>query len=187
MSVGFAVTSIPPLALMLGRAIDSIIKQTHPIDQISVAIDHIHAGAGPTRNRAKNALRTEWTCFLDDDDTLRAYHVSDLLAHQAETGADLVFPWFDVVGGDDPFPQFEGLPWDPAAPRMFPITVLVRTELAQSIDFKAPHELVDGGGGEDWWFWRELDSNGATFSHLPKRTWKWHHNSGNTSGRPDRW
>jgi hypothetical protein len=108
------------------------------------------------------------------------------LAHQALTGADVVYPWFDVVNGVDPFPQFEGKLWNPDEPHIFPITVLIRAKVAQSISFG---EAADGLriSNEDWIYWQEINRSGAVISHLPRRTWKWHHDSGNTSGRPDRW
>jgi hypothetical protein len=40
---------------------------------------------------------------------------------------------------------------------------------------------------EDWTMWLDLAASGATFLHVPHRTWRWHHDSGNTSGRPERW
>lgn len=185
MTVGFAIPSIPPRARILNKAVQSVLNQNVPVQQINIAVDTDKLGAWDTRNRAKNGLLTEWTCFLDDDDELYPFHVASLLHHQRETGADLVFPYFDVVGGSDPFPKwFENAPWDPEAPRMFPITVMLRTELAQSLDFRPPEERpLDG---EDWDYWKGLLAMGAVFSHCPQRTWKWVHGR-NTSGKPDRW
>lgn len=160
---------------MLVKAIKSVLDQEHQITQLSVVIDTEGLGAGSTRNRAKNALNTEWTCFLDDDDVLYPNFVSELLVYQQETQADLVFPWFDCTGAD-PFPQFEGLPWDDGARRMFPITVLVRTSVAQSVDFPEVH-------GEDWLYWNALLDGGAAFAHLNKRLWCWNHHGKNMSGR----
>lgn len=185
---GVAIPSIPPRAECLYcRAIPSVLAQTRPVEQVSVAVDHRREGAGPTRNRAKNALSTDWTLFLDDDDELLPHHVERLYGHALETGADVVYPWFRVVGGWDPFPQWAETPWDPADPHIFPITVLMRTELARSLDFEAP---LPGSqqAGEDWPYWKKINEI-ATISHLPEETWLWHWDPEfpNTSGVPTRW
>jgi hypothetical protein len=43
-----------------------------------------------------------------------------------ETGADLVYPWFEITVGLDPFPHLFGKEWDPAASTQTTITFLVR-------------------------------------------------------------
>lgn len=187
---GVAVPSIPPRAPVLAsRALPSVAAQTVPVSQISVWVDHAKEGAGPARNYAKNALRTDWTLFLDDDDELLPHHVDACWRHAIETGADVVYPWFSVVGGSDPFAahDWEHEPWDPGAPHIFPITVLMRTELAQSLDFATP--LPDSAqAGEDWPYWVHMNQV-AKISHLPERTWRWHWDPAfpNTSGMPSRW
>jgi hypothetical protein len=163
------------------------------VDQISVAVDHGREGAGPTRNRAKNALRTDWTLFLDDDDEMLPDHVDALFRRALETGADVVYPWFVVVAGGrqrpelDPFPQWAHAEWDPAEPHIFPITALVRTELAQSLDFGPP--ASKDCAGEDWPWWKALNDAGAAIRHLDRVTWRWHWDPKfpNTSGVPSRW
>lgn len=186
-TVGFAIPSIPPRHKLLARALKSISKQTHRVNEIHIALDIRKEGAGPTRNRALKAISSEWTCFLDDDDEVNPEHVERLLTHAIETGADVVFPWFDVVGGTDPFPQFEGLPWDPENPRIFPVTVIGRTELLQQSAFPTPRWGEADWAGDDWPFWLRVQDNGARIVHLPERTWKWYHHGGNTSGVPGHW
>lgn len=186
MTVGFAVPTIPPRAGELARALKSISAQTHPVAEVAVAVDIFKQGAADTRNRAKQMLHTQWTCFLDDDDEVYPQHVQRLLGHALDTGADLVFPWFDVAGGTDPFPKLEHHPWDDGSPHMFPITVLVRTELAQAVDFETPG-LRPACAPEDWTYWNALLAQGAHFAHLEERTWLWHHDSANTSGLAARW
>lgn len=185
-TVGFAIPSIPPRSKLLNRAMSSVGKQTYPVAEVAVALDICKAGAGDTRNRAKAMLRTEWTCFLDDDDEVKPNHVESLLNHQRETDVDLVFSWYDVIGNTDPLAELEHIPWNDATPHSFGITVLVRTDLAQSIDFvtKAQHPTCSG---EDWLWFNALLANGAHFSHLYERTWKWHINGQNTSGLATRW
>lgn len=181
--VTLVIPTIPPRHEMLTRAVASAVKQRRSFQGIIITIDTERRGAGPTRTRGMHQVETEWTAFLDDDDELYPRHVDQLLDAAEESGADLVFPWFDVAGGGDPFPQFEGLEWDPDNPHMFPVTVLARTELLH-----ASHGFpLAGAEGDDWPLWQELFSMGAKIHHLNKRTWKWHHHGANTSGRPDRW
>lgn len=186
-SVGFAIPSIPPRTKQLFRALSSVSKQTHPVSEISVAFDVDKEGAGPTRNRALQGITSEWTCFLDDDDEVNPDHVEKILACALENDADVVYPWFTVVGGTDPFPKHFGKPWDPESPRIFPITVIGRTELLQQAEFPAPRWGEADWTGDDYPFWLKVQQLGAKIHHLPERTWKWHHNTGNTSGLPSRW
>lgn len=189
------IPTIPPRAGMLNRASASAAFQSLPPAGISVRSDLKGLGAAWTRTRALEAVRTEWTAFLDDDDVFGPDHLLRLAEFQAETGADAVYPWFKVEGGGDPFPQFEGRPWDKADPHLFPITTLVRTEVALAAGgFEGPRlpaqewdpDYMNGEGGEDWPFWLRVNEI-AEIVHLPERTWTWYHHGGNTSGRPDRW
>jgi len=177
------IPTIKPRRDLRERAIKSAEAQTLPFDQIIVEFDRDRTGAGPTRTRGMRQVETEWTAFLDDDDTLYPQHHQVLMDCAIETGADLVYPWFDVKGGTDPFPAFEGRVFDPADPNMFPVTVLAKTELlARSSGFP-----LAGVEGDDWPLWKELIELGANIVHVPVRTWQWFHHQGNTSGRSDRW
>jgi glycosyltransferase involved in cell wall biosynthesis len=186
--VTVVVTTIPPRQHLLRRALDSVHAQTHWPAAVHVEVDLRKDGAGPTRNRGLASVATEWVAFLDDDDELYPQHLERCLAHARETSSGLVYPWFDVVGGNDPFPAFFGHAFDPNLPNMFPVTVLARTDALQAV-------LRDGGGfappgsaqGDDWPFWLQLVAAGVPISHLAERTWRWHHHRRNTSGRPDRW
>lgn len=173
---------------MLERAAASVRAQTYPTELI-LAQDVYRMGAAVTRHHGLAMVETEWTAFLDSDDTLDPDHIEHLMACAAETGADYVYPWFRVVGGSDPFPMFFGKPWDDAAPHQTTITILVRTGLAQHIGFTdvALGELApDGGrGGEDWHFTLGCLAAGAQIVHLPRISWTWNHTGMNTSGRPD--
>jgi hypothetical protein len=183
------IPSIPPRSTRLLRAIASVTSQTLQPTALSVAVDHHHEGAGPTRTRAVRAASTEWVALLDDDDTFRPHHLSTLHGAAQETGADFVFSWFHIPPpGQDPFPQHFGKVFDPENPTHTTVTVLVRTALAQDIGYVSP-EGGDGAGGsgEDWNFVLGCIAAGAKFHHVPMRTWTWNHWSGNTSGRGDRW
>lgn len=131
-------------------------------------------------------VQTEWLAFLDDDDELLPHHLETLLRAQVETEADVVWPWFTVIGGSDPIKVNRGKQWNSAEPHTFPMTALVRTELAQRCHFPEPLTDVDCSG-EDWAFWMQLDALGAKFHHVNEVTWYWHHDSGNTAGLPHRW
>lgn len=184
--ITIVIPSIPPRSMYLARAVHSAAAQEIRPAAYSVAVDLLRQGAGPTRTRAMRAATTTWVAFLDDDDELMAHHTGTLLALAEETDADVLWPWFKVVGGTDPMPENQGKQWDPAEPHTFPITSLVRTEVAQAAYF--PEPLVgERNSGEDWSFWMQLSEAGAKFAHTPEVTWWWHHDSGNTSGRPERW
>lgn len=177
--------SIPPRQRRLMEAMASVAAQDRPVEGISVAIDVQAVGPAKTRNRALAGVQTEWTAFLDDDDLMDRGHTRLLLEAAEEYDADLVYPWFRVDGGTDPFPMFFGKPWDSTEePHIFPITYLVRTELARDVGgFPEPEWLDPASGiGEDWAFILALIAARAKILHLPERTWTWRHWGGNTSG-----
>jgi hypothetical protein len=199
-SVGVAIPSIPPRKEMLERAVRSVTAQTRSPDQISVVIDLHAQGASATRNRALDAIDTEWVAFLDDDDEFLPRHLEKLLVHAQRTGVDVVYPWFDGINTDfwrvpdeqENLVTPEGLPWTPHLEDAFrnrignfiPITVLARTDLVKSvggfIDAPGP---VENPTGEDYSLWIRLLDFGATFAHLPERTWRWNGHMAHTSGR----
>lgn len=186
------IPSIPPrTATHLPRALASVMRQTRAVDAVSVHVDHDRLGSAVNRTRALEQVRTEWSALLDDDDEWLPDHVALLWRHAQETQADLVYPWFTVPGGFDPWPHREGQPFDREALRSenyIPITVLVRTELLldaggfTSKDPTNPDTLTD-----DWGTWERLLDAGARFEHLSRRTWVWHWHGANTSGMPNRW
>lgn len=142
----------------------------------------------------------EWIAFLDDDDEFRPGHLTKLIRHAQDTGAEVVYPWFDLMYGPsinnakDPLfingePAF-GQEFNAEALRhnnYIPVTALVRTSwFLQVGGFPSPgtpewpHTEC-----EDWGLWLRLRDAGAIFSHLPERTWQWNVHGKNTSGRPD--
>lgn len=195
--VSVAVPSIPSRALLLMRALDSVCAQHLPATAIHVAMDHDRLGAAATRDRALAAVDTEWVAFLDDDDEMYPTHLRALAMHQETTGADLVYPWFDVAGGTDPFPHWRGVPWDGANPHQVPVTFLARTAAIRDAGGFSygwdPSQGEDPGtdpegnrAGEDWRLMLRLVAAGAVIVHLNQRTWRWHHHDTNTSGLPSR-
>ncbi len=187
--VTVVIPTIPPRVRMLGRAIASVSRQETPAEALVIAQDTTGAGAWNTRNRGALHVRTTWTAFLDDDDELLPHHLGTLLELAEDTGAGLVWGWFEVIGGRDPFPQHRGRPYDPASPHIVPITYLVRTELL----FAAMLE-VGGFRPDEAGAWDEQDE--PVFSAMARLggtactdavTWLWNHHGANTSGLPERW
>lgn len=188
---------------MLQRAVGSVWAQTRPPEALHVAIDTEGQGAPATRQRALMAADTDFVAFLDSDDLFLPKHLEWLLRHQAETGADFVYSWFkvlqqfadgttNILEHDPVFPVTHYLnDFDPADPIETTITVLVRTELAKQVGFKALNR-GEANTGEDRYFTLGCLDAGAKISHLRRKSWLWRHHQladatpGNTSGHPNR-
>ncbi|MEV6504780.1 glycosyltransferase [Streptomyces sp. NPDC051642] len=178
---------------MLDRAVASVRNQLHPAADISIAIDEHGDGAAVTRQRALDAVKTEWTAFLDSDDFFYPEHLRVLAAGAKIFKADYVFSYYMVHFPDgkpwpanDPLGHF-GKPFNPAAPHQTTITTLVRTDLAKAVGFhEPPPDSIVGGhrGGEDWHFTIGCVDAGAKFYHVARRSWGWTHHRGNSSGIP---
>lgn len=199
--------TIPAREQLLRRAAESVQRQTYQV-MMSIALDHDGEGAAATRNRAWQNASTEWVAFLDDDDELRPEHVEACLEHARDTGADLVYPWFNIyntagndISGNDPLrAPVDGHYVSPYGTRFsddlkhelmtrnnfIPVTVLVRRELLADVGgFPIPGSPEWGDDCcEDWGLWRRLLTAGARFEHLPRRTWIWYWHGRNTSGKP---
>lgn len=163
----------------LARAVASVEAQSLPA-AVLVEYDWEREGAAATRNRALTVVETEWTAFLDDDDELKPNHLRACARHARLTGADVVYPGYDVVGGDDPINCF-GIPFDATLlPRrnFIPVTTLCRTDLVRQVGGFQPHPDEYGNPCEEWGLWLALVEAGARFSHLPQRTWVWHLGAG---------
>lgn len=176
---------------MLERALRSVMYQSLPAAAVSVAIDLNGDGAPVTRQRALDAVRTEWTAFLDSDDFFLPRHLELLAQHAQDTGADMVYSWFKIMNAqgqildhDTVFPETHFTePFDPLKPIETTITTLVRTELAQQVGFKAMNR-GEANTGEDRFFTLGVMEAGGIVSHLVEKTWIWHHSGRNTSGLP---
>lgn len=176
--------TIPPRQSQRALALHSIGTQTRVPEAVLIMEDREKEGSAAMRNRALERVQTEWVTFLDDDDVLYPQHVSTLMAAQHDTGADVLYGWYDVVGGTDPRPDREGKPFDADELRRgsyITVPSLVRTSLAWEAGFR----YVDGL--DDWGFYLGLLDLGAMFHHVPERLFQWNHWSGNTSGNPERW
>lgn len=181
--VTLCIPTIPPRRTLLVQCLAAWASQTYPLHAISIAVDNDKEGAGPTRNRAMAAARTTWVAFCDDDDVVDSHHLELLLDTAIAQDVDVVWPWFRVQGGTDPFPMHFGRQWVPDEPHIFPIVTLVRRSVIGKARFLPPSE----DRGDDFGFWGQLAAQGARLLHLPERTWTWRHDSGNTSGLPWCW
>ena len=176
---------------LLYRAVMSARNQSEPpLGGIAVSLDVDRTGAAVNRQRALDTVRTEWTAFLDDDDTLYPNHFEVLHNLVREHEADFAYSWFD---GNNPFPMHRGRQMNLEEPHHTTMTVLVRTEVAHAaggfdVDMVPLHpEWM----GEDWRFivrCVELGKRGqCTFIGTPEITWTYSVHGTNTSGLGSRW
>ena len=188
-SVTVVIPHIPVRTKYLSRALRSVLDQSvHPQD-IIVVTDTDHAGAAATRNRGLDLVETEFVALLDDDDHFYLQHLEVCLEWIRRHDADIVYPWFDVIGGTDPLGMFGQL-FDPEHLKVsnyIPVTVMAKTETLRSVGGFIPHPDALGHPNEDWGCWLAVHDAGGKIVHVPERTWAWRHDSGNTSGRGDRW
>lgn len=186
------IPTIPSRAKYRAEAVASVWAQTFQPFTVIVEVDSKREGPAMVRNRALEKVETDWVAFLDDDDWLLPNHLATLMRAAAEHSADVVWPWFTVAGGTDPFPQHRGRQWDLDNPHQIPITVLARTEALRSVGgfHRIEEGPVDPDGnraGEDWDLWLRLSAAGFKFHHVDEATWVWRHHARNTSGLPGRW
>ena len=196
------IPTVPSRNLFLGRAVGSTSTQTMPPDAVIVVHDTGLEGAPIVRTRGLDLVQTPWVAFLDDDDELGPNHLEKLHHHAITTGADMVFPWFHVMGGQDPFPANEKKPWTIDDPHQTTVTMLVKTDAARAVGgFVGDEDQVDPDcpgtdaeghrAGEEYRFVLRLAAAGYKIEKLFERTWTWHHwqngpKPGNTSGMPSR-
>lgn len=170
---------------LLDAAVASVRSQTlQPSGGISVALDVEHAGAAVMRQRALDAVRTEWVAFLDDDDFFYDHHLATLSELASSTNADYVYSWFD---GNNPFPMHRGRQFDVQNPHHTTMTVMVKTELAKEAGFRNHPDENDVWPGEDWNFTLKCAALGAKFVGTGEVTWHYRVHGKNTSGLPSRW
>lgn len=186
--------TIPGRSQLLMRSQRSAVRQTLPPAALSVAVDVESQGAAMTRQRALEAVRTPWVAFLDDDDIFMPEHLETLYAHAMNTGADMVYSWFNMMGGADPFPPGHRMnEFDPENPIETTITTLCKTDAAQAVGFHALDRGHDANSGEDYAMVLGLVSIGAIIRNVNagvtresdvKRTWHYVVHGGNSSGLP---
>ena len=186
--VTVVIPTIPSRARMLARAVTSVARQVEPVRATVIVNDHDAGGASSTRNAGLLHVCTPWLAFLDDDDEILPHHTRRLLDLALSSGAGLVWGWFEVIGGTDPFPQYRGRPYDLADPHTVPITYLARTDIALEAMRDTGGFLPDPGRTGAWdvqdqhLFHRMAELGGTACT--PEVTWLWHHHGRNTSGLP---
>lgn len=170
MSVTVLIPTIPGREAELARAVASVPAGV----PVVIELDEKRTGAAATRNRGLERVATEWVAFLDDDDELYPHHLKACLRRAHFAKADVVYPGYDTVG-EDPVNCF-GIPFNPTMLRrinFIPVTALARTELVRSVGGFVEHPDINGDPCEDWGLWLRLLDAGATFAHLPMKTWLW--------------
>jgi glycosyltransferase involved in cell wall biosynthesis len=189
-TVSVCIPSIPTRShLLTSRALPSVFTQTHPVSEIAVSFDLKKEGAWENRNNAIKMANSEWIAFLDDDDEFQPHHVGTLLNAAHEHQADVVWGWFEVIGGSDPFPMHRGRQWSIDTPHIFPITCLVRRSLIldSNATFMSDNQNIGSWENQDCPFWKSIHDAGGNFLAIPDTTWNWYHHESNTSGLPNRW
>lgn len=172
---------------LLSRALQSVLSQTLVPAAVSVAVDLEGEGAPATRQRALEAVQTEWTAVLDSDDVWMPFHLESVVNHALETGADFVYSGHETIpAGRSPLPYTHFTkPWNPEDPIETTVTVLVRTAIAKQVGY---HALDRGemNTGEDFNFLLGCRDLGAMISCYPHKTWFYDIRGQNTSGMPGR-
>jgi glycosyltransferase involved in cell wall biosynthesis len=185
--ITLVIPTIPPRKACLVQAMASAMLNTLPPAAYAIAVDTFGEGADVTRQRALDTVQTPYVAFMDDDDELMDCHFADLLGHLRKTEADMVYSYFVMVGGNDPFPPSHyTAEFDPANPIETTITTLCRTEAAKAVGFKRiPERLYNTG--EDFNFVLGMVEKGFKISHLVKRTWYYNVHGLNTGGMAANW
>jgi len=191
------ITTIPTRKDRLKKAYQSVHDQTLRPEYIIVQTDTEKLGAPANRDAGLRRVKTPYVAFLDDDDYFYPDHLETLYNAIQETDADIVYSWFDVEGGTDPFPENFGKPWDNENPVQTTVTTLCKTKTVRDAGGYSntyglnEEELATFSQGntvgEDFRMVMSAMTNGAKILHVPKKTWAYVHWSGNTSGMPDRW
>ena len=188
-----AIPTIPTRKGKLRKAIASVMSQSYPVAAVSIAVDRSGEGSAVTRNRALEAVQTDWVVFLDDDDQLLPNALATFIRAQGDSQADVVYGLPRIVDAQGNVrPRF----FEAGGPEVFdphllmqksyiPVVSLVRTDLA--LDCGGFEFSADGNGSyDDWGFYKNLLCYGAEFHHVRQETFIWNIDGGNTSGKPNR-
>lgn len=190
--VTVCVPTIPQRKTKLRRALASVSAQSYPVTALSVAWDYAGKGSAPTRNRALDAVQTDWVLFLDDDDQLLPNALATLIKAQGDSQADVIYGLPRIVDAQGNIrPRF----FEAGGPEVFdsellrtksyiPVVSLVRTQFAKQARFY--YATDTNGSYDDWGFYLNLLDLGARFYHVNQETFIWNIDGGNTSGKPDK-
>lgn len=167
----------------LGRAIGSVVSQTRPPERIHMYEDINRHGVGQSRRELICSVVTEWTAWIDSDDEWLPQHL-DTLMKVAESAPDIayVYSWFH---GPDPLGHF-GKPFNPCTPHHTTMGILERTSVAQEAGFCDTQE--GPYSNEDWYHIVKVSEicckENLRMVHIPERTWIYHQQGQNSSGKP---
>lgn len=195
-TISVVIATIPPREAHLRRVLKGFANQTRQANEIVVVPDDTGAGVAPTRNIGISTAKSDFIAFFDDDDLVYPSHLQLLEETQLETGADLVYPWHDLVPemrnplsvvGNDPFKRpFDGLARSSilSGVNFIPCPVLVRTAMMRDIGGFRDFKLGDWDPSkcELLHAWQDLIRMEAVFAHCPWRTWAAVRNGQNTAG-----
>lgn len=191
------ITTIPTREDRYEKAVDSVLLQSLIPGVIVTSTDWDKVGAPQNRDNGIELVGTKWVALLDDDDYFYPDHLESLYTAALEHDADIVYAWFEVEGGTDPFPLNFGKPWDPENPIQTTVTILAKTDVIRAaggytnafgMSADELGEYAQGNtAGEDFRMIFNANKMGAKIVHVPKKTWAYVHWAHNTSGRPDRW
>jgi SAM-dependent methyltransferase len=197
------ITTIPVREERLKRAVDSVVAQSLLPAELIVQLDEKKTGAAANRDAGIDRVKTKYVALLDDDDFFHPDHLETLYQAALDTDADIVYSWFEMDGGTDPFPENFGKPWDPKNPCQTTVTVLAKVDTIKkaggysnkfNMSFEELGKFAQGNtAGEDFRMVFNANKQGAKIVHVPKKTWSYSHwisadgKLGNTSGLPDRW
>ena len=207
MEVTACIPTIAPRKKMLERAVKSVWDQTQWPRSLVVVDDRDRHGPALVRNDLMKSCDTKYVAFLDDDDRWLPNHLELLYAAAKETDADLIYPWFHIEGpkgenwdSRDPLKihdewafgrEFDDLAraWLLTRANFIPVTVLVKREALLDVGgFPKPGtEEWEMEDCEDWGAWQRLARAGATFNHVPEKTWVYSWHPGSTRGRTTGW
>jgi glycosyltransferase involved in cell wall biosynthesis len=118
------ITTIPTRKVRLNKALASVKYQTLQPKEIIIQTDTEKLGAPGNRDAGLARVTTPYVAFLDDDDYFYPDHLETLYNAIKGQAADIVYSWFDVEGGTDPFPDKFGTPFDPENPVESTVTTL---------------------------------------------------------------
>lgn len=184
--------SIPPRAVKLQRAAESVASQTVECQHIH-EVDHDRQGPAAMRNHLLEQVTTPFVGFLDDDDYLYPEWAERHLRVLDDPDVCVAYSHFDHRRDDTKqkavhmveAQMHKGFNPDILRQKNYiPVTMLVRTKCAQQSSFGPlpGHPIL----AEEYGFQLRMLDNGCKFEYISERLWQYTL-GGNTSGRTDRW
>lgn len=209
-AVTVVIPTLPERADLLANAINSVNAQTLAPYEVIVEEVRPDEDAGVTRNRGLERVQTPWVAFLDDDDEFEPQHLQVLIDGAKAADTDVVYSWFRILKGDGQLRTVDDMLWlidvDGLRKSAFGLAwnshmnvALSKNNFIHCCCLVRTEKAREAGGfpqtgtpewpelhSEDWGFWIRMLKHGATFHHVPERTWHWRHWDGRTNGQPYR-